>query len=160
MPRGRGSQAGVLGTLIADLGDFKNVKRRTRTSLWLLRVDRILATWEEGDKGRRREWMSPRSAVDQLSWKPYQQEMLLAGVHWLKEHSGGAAGAGTGAATTAGTDASSAGAASTAGVGGGAKLEAMAEIDEEAKPVAAAGRGRAETATGAAASAATAATAT
>jgi diphosphoinositol-polyphosphate diphosphatase len=71
-------EAGVRGSIIAFLGVFENMDRRTRTSVYVLVVEETVDDWEEAKStGRRRSWFSVAEAKEQLQkHKPVQQSYL------------------------------------------------------------------------------------
>lgn len=50
-------EAGVVARVLQRVGEFKDDKRRHRTTVFLLVVQEELREWEDGFSGRRREWM-------------------------------------------------------------------------------------------------------
>lgn len=81
-------EAGVRGRLGAYLGVFTDPDRRSRTSAWILHVTDELDTWEEGEKGRTRSWLSVADAKAALAWKPKHLRVCEAAVLSLQRGAG------------------------------------------------------------------------
>jgi len=77
-------EAGVRGVLTRSLGQFENVERKHRTSVYVLIVTEELEEWDDSKSiGRKRKWFNIDEALDLLAvHKPVQVQY----VKLLKNH--------------------------------------------------------------------------
>jgi len=77
-------EAGVRGVLARPLGQFENVERKHRTSVYVLIVTEELEEWDDSKSiGRKRKWFKIDEALDLLAvHKPVQVQY----VKLLKNH--------------------------------------------------------------------------
>ncbi|CAJ0954814.1 unnamed protein product, partial [Mesorhabditis belari] len=69
-------EAGVRAQTIEKIGIFQDDNRKHRTTVFLMRVQEELNVWEDGQRGRRREWMSLTVGIEVV--KDSQRAILRA----------------------------------------------------------------------------------
>lgn len=70
-------EAGVRGKLGRLIGEFENIDKKHRTSVFAFIVTELLEEWEEKrNLGRKREWFSLSEAKEKLQHQPLQVSYL------------------------------------------------------------------------------------
>jgi len=67
-------EAGIQGSIKCLIGEFKDEERLARTILFLLNVVEVLDVWEDGLRGRQRQWMRIPEALEKV--KESQRVMI------------------------------------------------------------------------------------
>ncbi|CAJ0578057.1 unnamed protein product, partial [Mesorhabditis spiculigera] len=72
-------EAGVVAQTNGLIGVFQDDNRKHRTTVFRMRVTEELPVWEDGQRGRRREWMSLKDGLEVV--KASQKQILQAVMH-------------------------------------------------------------------------------
>jgi len=67
-------EAGVSGTIVAAIGEFKDEFRLHHTSLYMVKIVKVFDDWVDNKTGRERRWMTISEALSRI--KPCQAPMI------------------------------------------------------------------------------------